>query len=249
MRILGVDTAASHASVAILEDGQVSAEATLPPKSPNGAIVSAKSAHSETVLSLIQIVLDGAHCRLSDIDAIAVSIGPGSFTGLRVGLALVKGIAYESRLPVVAVSSLEAQAARTANLSGTICPLLDARKQEVYAALFHRRDGELARCVADQAIAVSALVGLCSAIANTDEIVFVGNGAERYQSQILDWFDGRAQIIGETCGGSAAAAVARLALARIAVDPGTDLGQLVPFYMGSSQALGNTRGILPNPLK
>lgn len=249
MRILGVDTSASRASVAILEDGQLSAEATLPPKSPNGEIVSARSNHSETVLPLIQSVLDSAHCRLSDIDAIAVSIGPGSFTGLRVGLALVKGIVYESGLPVVAVSSLEAQAARTGNSNGAICPLLDARKQEVYAALYYRRDGELVRCVAEQAIAVSALVGLCSAIAETDEIVFVGSGAERYQSQILDLFDGRAQIIGETCGGSAAAAVARLALARIAVEPGTDLGQLVPFYMGSSQALGSTRGILPNPLK
>jgi len=249
MRILGVDTATSLASVAILDEGQVSAEATSPPKRPNGETVSARSNHSETVLPLIQSVLDGAHCRLSDIDAIAVSIGPGSFTGLRVGLALVKGIAYECRLPVVAVSSLEAQAARMANLRGAICPLLDARKQEVYAALFDRRDGELARCAADQAIAVSALVGLCSVIAKTAEIVFVGNGAERYQEQILDLFDGRAQIIGETCGGSAAAAVVRLALAKIGVVPGIDLGQLAPLYMGSSQALGNAREILPNPLK
>ena len=249
MRILAVDTATPLSSVAILEDGQLSAEATLPPQSPNEVAVSAKSTHSETVIQLIQSVLDGAHRRLSEIDAIAVSIGPGSFTGLRIGLALVKGIAYECHLPVVAVSSLEAQAARVAGLSGTICPLLDARKQEVYAALFDRRDGELVRCLADQAIAVSELAGFFGAAAKTAEIVFVGNGAERYREQILDLFDGRAQIIGENCAGSAAATVARLALARIAVAPGADLGQLVPLYMGSSQGLGNTREILPNPLK
>jgi tRNA threonylcarbamoyladenosine biosynthesis protein TsaB len=249
MRILGLDTATSLASVAFLEDGQLVAEATFPPYSPNRVTVSAKSNHSETVLPLIQSVLDLAHRQFSDIDAIAVAVGPGSFTGLRIGLALVKGLAYERHLPVIGVSSLEAQAARVADLSGTICPLLDARKQEVYAALFARCDGELVRCLADQAIAVSELVGLFGATADRGAIVFVGNGAERYQDQILALFEGRVQIIGESRGGSAAGAVARLALARLGVAPASDLGQLVPLYLGSSQGLGNTRRILPNPLK
>ena len=249
MRILGLDTATSLSSVALLEDGQLSAEATFPPQSPNGVTVSAKSNHSETVLPLIQSVLEIAHRRLSDIDAIAVSIGPGSFTGLRIGLALVKGIAYDCDLPVVGVSSLEAQATRVAELSGPICPLLDARKQEVYAALFDRHDGELVRCLPDQAVAVSELGGLFGAISDRAAIVFVGNGANRYREQLMDLFDGRAQIIGESCGGSAAGAVARLAMARVAAVRATDLGQLVPLYLGSSQALGNTRRILPNPFK
>ena len=249
MRILGLDTATSLASVAFLEDGRLIAEATFPPKSPNWDSASAKSNHSETVLPLIQSVLELAHCQFSDIDAIAVAIGPGSFTGLRTGLSLVKGLAYECHLPVIGVSSLEAQAARVANLSGTICPLLDARKQEVYAALFARRDGALVRCLADQAIAVSELMSLLEAVSDQAEIVFVGNGAVRYREQILDMLDGQAQIIGESCGGSAASAVARLAVARLGVDSGADLGQLVPLYLGSSQALGNTRRILPNPLK
>lgn len=249
MRILGLDTATALSSVAFLEDGQITAEATFQPKISNGLAITARSNHSETVLPLIRSVLERAHSRLSDIDAIAVSIGPGSFTGLRVGLALVKGIAYECHLPVIGVSSLEAQAARVAELSGTICPLLDARKQEVYAALFDRRDGELVRCLADQAVEVSELVGLFGAISETAAIVFIGNGAERYREQILNLFDGRAQIIDETCGGSAAGGVARLAMARLAVGPGADLGRLVPLYLGASQALGNTRRILPNPLK
>jgi len=249
MRILGVDTATSLASVAFLEDGQFSVEETFPPRGPNGATVTAKSNHSEIVLPLIQSVLERAHRQLSDIDAIAVSIGPGSFTGLRIGLALVKGIAYDCHLPVIGVSSLEAQAARLAGLNGTICPLIDARKQEVYSALFDRRDGELLRRTADQAVEVSQLVGLFGAISATAAVAFVGNGAERYRAQILDWFDGRAQIIGEACGGSAAGAVARLGMARLAIAPGSDLGQLVPLYLGASQALGNTRRFLPNPLK
>jgi len=248
MRILGLDTATSLASVALLENGQLTAEETFPRYSPNQVTVHAKSNHSEILLPLLQSVLESAHCQLSDIDAIAVSIGPGSFTGLRIGLALVKGIAYDCRLPVVGVSSLEAQAARVAELSGMICPLLDARKQEVYAALFHRYGGELVRRLDDQAVAVSELVDLIGAASERSAIVFVGNGAERYGAQIRELFDGRAQIIGEKGLGSAAGAVARLARARLAAAPASDLGQLVPLYLGSSQALGNTRRILPNPL-
>lgn len=249
MRILGLDTATAVSSVALLEDGIVSAEVVFPPHSPNRETVTAKSKHSETVLPLILSVLESTHRRLSDIDAIAVSIGPGSFTGLRIGLALVKGMAYECNLPVVGVSSLEAQAARVVELSGMICPLLDARKQEVYGALFERRDGKLVRCLADQAIEVSELSGVFGAIPDTAAITFVGDGAARYREQILELFDERAQIVGESCGGSTAGAVARLALARLAEAPGSDLGQLVPLYLGASQALGNTLSILPNSLK
>ena len=250
MRILGVDTATSQSSIAFLEDGNLRAEAAFPPKgAAAGTSVVAKSSHAETVLLLIQSVLERAQRRLSEIDAIGVSIGPGSFTGLRVGLALVKGIAYECQLPVVGVSSLEAQAARVVEFSGTICPLLDARKQEVYAALFNRRAGELVRCLADQAVETSGLVGLFATIPDSAAIAFVGSGAQRYREQILRLFDGRGQIINDTCACSPAVAVARLALARLGDVSGTELGQLVPRYLGSSQALGNSCRILPNPLE
>jgi tRNA threonylcarbamoyladenosine biosynthesis protein TsaB len=249
MRILAIDTATAVSSAAFLEDGQLSAEAMFPPTIPSDVTVSAKSNHSETVLPLMQAVLDRAHRRLSDVDAIAVSIGPGSFTGLRIGLALVKGIAYECNLPVVGVSSLEAQAVRVPALTGTICSLLDARKQEVYAAVFDQREGKLARCTADQAMEVSELSDMFGEIAQNATIAFVGNGAERYREQILHLFDGRAQIIGDDCPCSAAGAVARVALERLANAPGTELGQLVPLYLGASQALGSTRKNLSNSLK
>ena len=249
MRILGLDTATAVSSVALLEDGKITAEAVFPPFSPNGVAVSATSNHSETILPLIHSVLESKQRRLSDIDAIGVSIGPGSFTGLRIGLALVKGIAYGSNLPVVGVSSLEAQAARLVGFSGMICPLLDARKQEVYAALFVRRNGELVRCLADQAVEVSELNGLMGAIPDAAVITFVGSGATRYRDQILELFDDRAQIVGESCCGNVAGAVAQLALAHLADASGSDLGRLVPLYLGASQALGNTRRIPSNPLK
>ena len=248
MRILGVDTSTTSASVALIEDDQLIAEAGDGRETSIG-FTSARGNHSETVLPLIQAVLDQAECRIADLAAIAIAIGPGSYTGLRIGLALVKGLAYDGNLPVIGVSSLEAQAARVRDLAGPICPLLDARKQEVYAALFDRHDGILLRRMADRACAITALATLFDTTPPAPPIAFVGAGAERYCEELLRMFDGRAQLIGETGAASAAHAVARLAIERFANAREADLGLLVPLYLGPSMGLGNTHGIVPNPLK
>ncbi|MEO6164218.1 MAG: tRNA (adenosine(37)-N6)-threonylcarbamoyltransferase complex dimerization subunit type 1 TsaB [Candidatus Binatia bacterium] len=238
MRILGVDTSTTTASVALIDGGETSIGFT-----------SARGNHSETVLPLIQAVLDKADCQLADLAAIAIAIGPGSFTGLRIGLALIKGLAYRGNLPVIGVSSLEAQAARVRELAGLICPLLDARKQEVYAAVFERRDGILLRRMADRACAITSIATLFDPASAAPPIAFVGAGAERYREELLRMFNGRARLIGEANAESAAHAVARLALGRFADASRGDLGQLVPFYLSASTGLGNTHGIVPNPLK
>lgn len=248
MRILGVDTSTTTASVALIEDGQLLAESGHQLQSPIGIPVSARGNHSETVLPLIQAALQQASLRLVDLTAIAISIGPGSFTGLRIGLALVKGLGYQSALPVVGVSSLEAQAGRMKDFTGVLCPLLDARKGEVYAALFDGHGGQLRRRMADQVFAVSALSSVAELKSATTRITFVGNGAERYRAELAQLFDGRAQIVGEAGIYSVGHAVARLAMARFDAAGGSDLAALVPLYLGSSQGLGNTRVIPPNSL-
>ena len=179
-------------------------------KSPIGVTVSARSNHSETVLPLIQSVLEQralpvcrSRChrrihRSGFVYRICVSVWLWS-----------KGLPTNGNLPVVGVSSLEAQAARVADLAGTICPLLDARKQEVYAALFDRRDGKLVRCLADQAIAVIGASLACLA-------QLPNSGCDRFcrrrcgtlsRADCWHLFDERAQIIGENlrrqCRGSA----------------------------------------------
>ena len=248
MRILGVDTSSTSASVALIEDDQLIAEAGDGRELSIGSI-SARGNHAETVLPLIQAVLDKADCRLADLAAIAIAIGPGSFTGLRIGLALVKGLAYDGNLPVIGVRSLEAQAARVRAFTGLICPLLDARKQEVYAAIFDPRDGILRRRMADRACAIANLATLFDSGPGAPPIAFIGAGAKRYCQELLRMFAGRAQLIGETEAESAAHALARLALKRFADTPGGDLGQLVPFYLSPFTGLGNTHGIDPNSLK
>ncbi|HYJ16897.1 MAG TPA: tRNA (adenosine(37)-N6)-threonylcarbamoyltransferase complex dimerization subunit type 1 TsaB [Candidatus Limnocylindria bacterium] len=239
MRILGVDTSTTSASVALIEDDQLIAEAGEGREHSIG-LISARGNHSETVLPMIQAVLDKSDCRLADLTAIAIAIGPGSFTGLRIGLALVKGLAYDGNLPVIGVPSLEAQAERVRAFAGLICPLLDARKEEVYTAVFDRRDGILRRRFADRACAVTTLATLFDPLPSAPAIAFIGAGAERYCHELLRLFAGRAQLIGETDAESAAHALARLALRRFADAPGGDLGQLVPFYLSSFTGLGNT---------
>jgi len=248
MRILGVDTATTIASVALVQDGQLLAQSGHEPQSQIGIHPSAKGNHSETVLPMIQAVLQQAALQLADLTAIAISIGPGSFTGLRIGLALVKGLAYQSALPVVGVSSLEAQAGRVNDFAGVLCPLLDARKGEVYAALFDADGGKLQRRMADRVLAVSELATVAELIEASTPITFVGNGAERYRTELAQLFDGRAQILPDGRVHSVGHAVARLALERFADAGGADLSALAPLYLGSSQALGITRVNLPNPL-
>jgi tRNA threonylcarbamoyladenosine biosynthesis protein TsaB len=140
MRVLGIDTATSVASVALVEDGVIIAEGSYPNRAPLSAkpTASQKSHHAEVILPLIEGVIAKAQATLEALSGVAVSIGPGSFTGVRLGLATVKGLTYGWDIPVAGISTLEANAARAADFEGVICSLIDARKNEVYGLLSPR---------------------------------------------------------------------------------------------------------------
>ena len=141
MKILGIDTSTVTASVALVEEGKLTWEEVSPPSEQSrlcpGAVHRAN--HAETLLPLMHTVLTKTGVSLPEISALAVSIGPGSFTGLRIGLSTVKGLAYGWDIPVVGVPTLLAVAARVTNWEGLVCPLLDAKKNEVYTALFQKK--------------------------------------------------------------------------------------------------------------
>jgi tRNA threonylcarbamoyladenosine biosynthesis protein TsaB len=137
MIILGIETATAVCGVAVVRDGHVESE----------QIVESPQVHSEKLVPLIEQVVRESGIRPSDLDAIAVSIGPGSFTGLRIGLSVAKGLCFALGKPVVPVPTLEALAHRVANgspefLGGYILPLLDARRGDCYASLY-RLDGAM----------------------------------------------------------------------------------------------------------
>src|SRR6185503_11903617 len=157
MKILGIDTATTTASVALIDDNQPVIEKFHNKNSEvsENLTIGPKGNHAEIILPLIRAVLDQAKLCLSELDGIAVSIGPGSFTGLRIALATVKGLAYDLGIPVVGISTLHAQASRVCDTGDLICAMLDARKREVYAALFRRVNGNLMRLSDDGVMSVT----------------------------------------------------------------------------------------------
>lgn len=164
MKILSVDSSATVASVALSEDGRLLAEYTL----------NNKNTHSETLLPMIETLLSFFSMEIDDVDLFAVSTGPGSFTGVRIGTATVKGLAFASSKPCVGVSTLEAIAYNLRFHKGLVCPVMNARRSQVYTAIF-RSDGEkLERLTEDLAISIAELDEM---LAEYDvETVLAGDG-------------------------------------------------------------------------
>ena len=147
MKILGFDTAAKTASVALTEGGRLVSEFYL----------DSGFTHSETVLPMAKALLEIAGTKPEEIDVFAVNCGPGSFTGLRIGIAAVKAMAMSLKKPCAAVSTLEALAENLIESKGVICPVMDARRNEVYNALFEFDGDRLVRLTPDRAISLEDL--------------------------------------------------------------------------------------------
>ena len=147
MKILALDSSAIAASAAVRDGERLLAEYTL----NNG------NTHSETLLPMVESVLKSLSLNISDIDVFAVSAGPGSFTGVRIGAATLKGLAFGSDKPCVEVSTLEALAYNLRGFSGIACPVMNARRSQVYNALFRVENGKIERLCPDRAIALADL--------------------------------------------------------------------------------------------
>ncbi|MFA5561456.1 MAG: tRNA (adenosine(37)-N6)-threonylcarbamoyltransferase complex dimerization subunit type 1 TsaB [Eubacteriales bacterium] len=149
MKILALDSTAKAASAALCEDGRVLASFVC----DNGLT------HSEKLLPMAEAVLQSLSLTVADVDLFAVTAGPGSFTGVRIAAAIVKGLAFGRGKPCVGVSTLEALAENLVPLEGLYCPVMDARRNQLYNALFTFRDGALVRLTPDRAISPEALCG------------------------------------------------------------------------------------------
>ena len=147
MKILSLDSSATVASVALVEDGKLLAEYTL----NNG------NTHSETLLPMVEYLLKTYGADISEVDAFAATTGPGSFTGVRIGAATIKGLAFGTDKPCIEVSTLEAIAENLSFKGGLICPVMNARRSQVYTALFRSDGKNLTRLMPDSAISISEL--------------------------------------------------------------------------------------------
>lgn len=164
--ILGVESSAVSASAAVYDDEKVL----------SSKFINAGLTHSQTLLPLIDDALKSANKCFDDIEKIAVSVGPGSFTGVRIGVATVKGIAFKKNIPCVAVSSLEAIANNDfSDENVVICACMDARRNQFYNALFEIKNGNVSRITCDRAIDIMQIK---SEIEKFDKVIVAGDGAE-----------------------------------------------------------------------
>lgn len=166
MLILAFESSAKPASVALLKDG-----ALLSQYSQCSALT-----HSRTLLPMAEDMLKNANLSLADVDLFAVAHGPGSFTGLRIGVSTVKGLAWALDKPCVGVSTLEAMAWNGVCAGGYVCCVMDARRAQVYNALFQISDGEPHRLCEDRAISLDELMAEVKAL--PEPALLVGDGAE-----------------------------------------------------------------------
>lgn len=164
MKILSLDSSATVATVALFEDGRLLAEITL----NNG------NTHSETLLPMVETILRAYGETVDGIDFFAATTGPGSFTGVRIGAATVKGLAFSTGKPCVEVSTLEAIAENLTARDGLICPVMNARRSQVYTALFKAEGGVLTRLMPDSALSIEELDGILSEYG--EPVSFAGDG-------------------------------------------------------------------------
>ena len=220
MRVLAVETSTLSGGAALLDGERVVGEYTL----------DVRVTHSERLMAAIDQLLSDAGWTARELEGIAVTVGPGSFTGLRVGLSTVKGLALALAIPVAAVPTLDAMAAMLPYAALPVCPVLDARKREVYASLY-RWDGLGMRRQWDYlAVTPDELARRLR-----EPVIVVGDGAEAIDSAF-------ARRVEPPRRGPAPAVVGALGRARLARGETVTVADLVPIYLRPSEAELKRRG-------
>ena len=178
MKLLALECSAAPASAAVLEDGEIVAS----------AFVNVKQTHSRTLLPMVEAMLRDADLTMSDIGGIAVSAGPGSFTGVRIGISAAKGLAAPGDLPCAGVSTLLAMAHNISLEGALVCAVMDARCEQVYNALFEIQNGRVARLCEDRALSCKDLAENVKKMSQngTKRVIIVGDGCKVFLPYVQD---------------------------------------------------------------
>lgn len=219
MIILAADTSTPINTVCVSRDGCILAE----------TVVHAGRRHSERLLETVDWALQEADVSLDDVEALAISVGPGSFTGLRVGVATWKGLAFGRRLPLVGVPTLDALAGLVPLQEGLMCTLLDARMHEVFGAVYRFDNGIRTKLAPDRVCPVEAILEKIQGPA-----LFLGDGAVLYEPVIRGDVPG-AVFAPPHCSVPRASAVAVEAFRLMEAGAPTDAGGVNPVYLRKSQ--------------
>jgi len=221
MRILGIDTSTSCGSVGLIDGGEVVSD----------HLLNIPVTHSQRLLGAIEIVLREAGCSIEDLDGWAIALGPGSFTGLRIGVSTVKGLAFATGKPVTGISTLDVLASQIAPTPYLICPVLDARKKEVYTAFYRFGKSLVKRESGYQAIKPEDLVRRIK-----EQTIFLGDGAKIYRDFLLNSLSSFALFPPAPLHLSHGSMVAKLGSELLQRGECLDLSTFAPIYVRPSEA-------------
>lgn len=221
MNILMIDTSGPACGVAIMAGGRLVYEAEL----------THKQTHSQRIMPMVDAALEMSGMTLADMDALGAVVGPGSFTGVRIGVSTVKALAHAADKPCVAVDALEALAANVTAFDGVVCPILDARAQQVYGAMF--QNGE--RVLEDVVEKLTLFLDRVEAAGK--DALFLGDGAPGFEAAIRERLGEKAHFVQPQHNGLRAGSACALAARKLEKgEPTMDYITLLPLYLRAPQA-------------
>ena len=224
MKMLVLDSSGLVASVALMEDDKMVGEFTM----------NYKKTHSQTLLPMVDEMVKMIGFDLKELDAIGISKGPGSFTGLRIGSATAKGLSQALNIPVVSVSSLAGLAANLFGCEGVICPMMDARRAQVYTGVFTYEGDKLVAKVEDCAIAVAELIDILNK--NGEPVIFLGDGVPVYEDMLKEGLSVSYKVAPAHLNRQRAGAVGALAMEYLKEGKVENSRDHKPEYLRKSQA-------------
>lgn len=221
MKILAIDSCSNVATAALVEDDVLIAQFSL----------NDKTTHSTKLLPQIEYMMQNAQTEFADIDLFAITVGPGSFTGQRIGVATAKALAHATKKPMVGVSALMAMAYNIKFTDYLICPIMDARREQVYTASFKWQDDELITIKEDRAMALDDL------LEEIDEnVIFFGDGVPVFKEKIASKLGNKAHFAPANLMHINGGGVAEAAKSEYKKGNACDYASLVPTYLRLSQA-------------
>jgi tRNA threonylcarbamoyladenosine biosynthesis protein TsaB len=222
MKVVGIDTSTSCGAVGLIDEREVLSD----------YLLNIPVTHSERLLGAIEFVLREARCSTRDVDGWAISLGPGSFTGLRIGVSTVKGLAFATGKPVAGVASLDVLASQVSPTPYLICPVLDARKKEVYSAFYRYGGGNFLGRQSDyQALRPEDLVKKIK-----EPTIFLGDGVRTYRDFLLHSLPSLAIFPAASLHVPHGSTVAKLGLELLKKGERLNVSTFSPIYIRPSEA-------------
>lgn len=224
MKVLALDTSGMTATVSIVDENKTVAEFS----------INYKKTHSQTIMPMIENIANIIELDMQTIDYIAVASGPGSFTGLRIGAATAKGLAHGINKPIVPVPTLDGLAYNIFGADKIICPIMDARRNQVYSAFYLWNENNLERLSDYLVEPIEDIIDMAEDF--DGEVIFLGDGVMVHSEILKSKLEGNCLFAPQNCNMQRAASIGALAIEMLKNDVAVNYAEFAPFYLRKSQA-------------